>query len=69
MATDKRLKQLERDCHLAKIGEAECENRSAVEDAWKDFTKLSDQYRDVRRKWRLLHNAMLSDLSGRQAMS
>ncbi|KIH66372.1 hypothetical protein ANCDUO_03301 [Ancylostoma duodenale] len=50
MATDKRVKQLERECHLANTGEPECATRNDLETAWKDFTKLSDQYRDVREK-------------------
>ncbi|EYC43996.1 hypothetical protein Y032_0475g2134 [Ancylostoma ceylanicum] len=52
MATDKRLKQLERECHLASTGEQECATRKDLEAAWKDFTKLSDQYRDAVKKCR-----------------
>ncbi|RCN28156.1 hypothetical protein ANCCAN_26106 [Ancylostoma caninum] len=47
MATDKRVKQLERECHLANTGEPECATRNDLETAWKEFTKLSDQYRDM----------------------
>ncbi|WKX93799.1 hypothetical protein Q1695_011232 [Nippostrongylus brasiliensis] len=47
MATDKRSKQLERECHLEKTGEKECETKNDLEAAWKEFTKLSDQYRQA----------------------
>ncbi|KAK6011212.1 hypothetical protein OSTOST_23714, partial [Ostertagia ostertagi] len=52
MATDKRVKQLERECHLAKTGEAECETRNDVEKAWNDFTKLEDEYKEAVKKCR-----------------
>ncbi|XGW10578.1 hypothetical protein V3C99_012239 [Haemonchus contortus] len=47
MATDKRAKQIERECHLAKTGEPECGTRSDLEKAWDDFTKLEDQYKEA----------------------
>ncbi|ETN79153.1 hypothetical protein RB195_019083 [Necator americanus] len=52
MASDKRLKQLEKECHLAKTGEKECETKNDLENAWKEFTKLSDQYKDAVKKCR-----------------
>ncbi|VDO41198.1 unnamed protein product [Haemonchus placei] len=47
MATDKRLKQLERDCKLASNNEPQCTNKDDVENAWKEFSKLSDRYKEV----------------------
>ncbi|KAK5964838.1 hypothetical protein GCK32_004078 [Trichostrongylus colubriformis] len=52
MATDKRLKQLDRDCKMAASNEAECANKYDVENSWKDFTKLSDRYKEAVAKCR-----------------
>ncbi|KAK5964839.1 hypothetical protein GCK32_004079 [Trichostrongylus colubriformis] len=47
MATDKRVKQLERECHLEKTGEPQCETKNDVENAWNEFTKLEQQYKEA----------------------
>ncbi|XGW10582.1 hypothetical protein V3C99_012240 [Haemonchus contortus] len=52
MATDKRLKQLERDCKLASNNEPQCTNKDDVENAWKEFSKLSDRYKEAVAKCR-----------------
>ncbi|VDM55303.1 unnamed protein product [Angiostrongylus costaricensis] len=47
MATDKRLKQVERECHLEKTKEQSCDTRSDLENAWKEFMNVTNQYREV----------------------
>uniref|UniRef100_A0A0K0DE32 PDEase domain-containing protein n=1 Tax=Angiostrongylus cantonensis TaxID=6313 RepID=A0A0K0DE32_ANGCA len=47
MATDKRLKQVERECHLEKTKEQPCDTRNDLENAWKEFMNVTNQYRKV----------------------
>ncbi|KAK6010236.1 hypothetical protein OSTOST_24750, partial [Ostertagia ostertagi] len=42
----KRMKQLDKDCKMVSNNEPECANKNEVESAWKEFTKLSDRYKE-----------------------
>ncbi|KAF1765452.1 hypothetical protein GCK72_005404 [Caenorhabditis remanei] len=45
MATNKREKQLERECHEVKTGQEVCETKDELEKSWKEFQEVSDDYK------------------------
>ncbi|CCE71542.1 uncharacterized protein CELE_F40F8.5 [Caenorhabditis elegans] len=47
MATNKREKQLERECHEQKTSQAVCETKEELEKSWKDFQKVSNEYKEA----------------------
>ncbi|EGT44793.1 hypothetical protein CAEBREN_08889 [Caenorhabditis brenneri] len=47
MATNKREKQLERECHEEKTGQDKCVTKDELEKSWKEFQDVSDQYKEA----------------------
>ncbi|KAJ1357939.1 hypothetical protein KIN20_016214 [Parelaphostrongylus tenuis] len=52
MATNKRLKQLEKECYLEKVKEEPCDTRNDLENAWKDFMNVTNRYKEAVTKCR-----------------
>uniref|UniRef100_A0A1I7U9U8 DUF148 domain-containing protein n=1 Tax=Caenorhabditis tropicalis TaxID=1561998 RepID=A0A1I7U9U8_9PELO len=47
MATNKREKQLERECHEQKTGQEVCATKDELEKSWKEFQDVSDKYKEA----------------------
>ncbi|CAI2338830.1 unnamed protein product [Caenorhabditis sp. 36 PRJEB53466] len=45
MATNKREKQLERECHEQKTAQPVCATKDTLEKSWKEFQEVSEQYK------------------------